>query len=96
MPQAGRTTGPNLDIHLDNIGRPYQPGDIITGQVVRRAHAVSAQASVTIQLLGRAKSKIVVTRHHGNSTSRSFYRSRYNFVCNPAANPQLTSCARHA
>lgn len=80
MPQAGRTTGPNLDIHLDTIGRPYQPGDVITGQVVRRAHAVSPQASVTIQLLGRAKSKIVITRYNGNNTTQSYYRSRYNFV----------------
>lgn len=80
MPQAARTTGPNLDIHLDSIGRPYQPGDVITGRVVRRAHAVSPQALVTIQLLGRAKSKIVVTRHNGNNTTHSYYRSRYNFV----------------
>ncbi|KAG6354554.1 hypothetical protein INS49_004571 [Diaporthe citri] len=79
MPQAGRTTGPHLDIHLDSTGRPYQPGDVITGRVVRRAHAVSPQASVTIQLLGRAKSKIVVTRHNGNNTTHSYYRSRYNF-----------------
>ncbi|KAK7719433.1 hypothetical protein SLS63_010071 [Diaporthe eres] len=61
------------------IGRPYQPGDVITGRVVRRTHAVSPQASVTIQLLGRAKSKIVVTRYNGNNTTKSFYRSRYNF-----------------
>ncbi|KKY31840.1 hypothetical protein UCDDA912_g08129 [Diaporthe ampelina] len=79
MPQAGRTTGPNLDIHLDSIGRPYQPGDVITGRVVRRAHVVSPQASVKIRLLGRAKCKIVVTRHNGNNTTQSYYRSRYNF-----------------
>lgn len=81
MPQAAQLTGPNLDIQLDNIGRHYQPGDVITGRVIRRMHAVSPQASVAIQLFGRAKSKIVVTRHNGNSTSHSYYRSRYNFVC---------------
>ncbi|KAG8164465.1 hypothetical protein KVR01_006383 [Diaporthe batatas] len=79
MPQAGQTTGPHLDIHLDGIGRPYQPGDIITGRVVRRTHAVSPQASVTIQLLGRAKTKIVVRRNNGNNTTHSYYRNRFNF-----------------
>lgn len=90
MPQAVRTTGPHLDIHLDSIGRPYQPGDVITGRVVRRAHAVSPQASVTIQLLGRAKCKIVVTRYNGNNTTKSFYRSRYNFVSLHCTTPSFS------
>ncbi|POS75898.1 hypothetical protein DHEL01_v205711 [Diaporthe helianthi] len=97
MPQAGRTTGPNLDIHIDNIGRPYQPGDIITGRVVRRTHVVSPEASVTIQLLGRAKTKLVVTRNAGNSTTYSYYRSRFNFVwLNRPLHPLHMSPSPHA
>lgn len=63
MPQARLTVGPGLDIQLDNIGRPYQPGDVITGRVVRSSHVVSPRAIVTIQFFGRAKSKIVVTTY---------------------------------
>ncbi|KUI67264.1 hypothetical protein VM1G_03065 [Cytospora mali] len=79
MPPAVRKVGPELDIQLDNIGRPYQPGDVITGRIVRRAHAVSPNATLTVYLLGRAKTKITVTTSNGNSTSRHYYRGRFNF-----------------
>lgn len=79
MPPAQLNVGPELDIQLDNIGRPYQAGDVITGRVVRQAHAVSPRATVTIELLGRAKSKIVVTSSNGNTSSNSYYRGRFNF-----------------
>ncbi|ROW13594.1 hypothetical protein VPNG_04603 [Cytospora leucostoma] len=89
MPPSQHKVGPELDIQLDNIGRPYKPGDVITGRVLRRAQTVSPRATVTIQLLGRAKTKIVVTRHTGQSTTQSYYRSRFNFFEDAQTRRQL-------
>lgn len=81
MPPAQLNVGPELDIQLDNIGRPYQAGDVITGRVVRQAHAVSPRATVTIELLGRAKSKIVVTSSSQSLYSTSLVRKKSEPVC---------------
>lgn len=82
MPPAALKTGFELGIVLDNVSGPqhfYHPGDIITGRVTRASPVVSPRTQVSLRLLGRAKTKIVVTRSNGQSTSRSVHRNRYNF-----------------
>lgn len=78
MPPAVHRAGTELKIVLD-YGRPCQSGSVITGSVVRTAPGVSPRATVSIRLLGRAKTKIIVTRSTGQGTSRSYYRNRFNF-----------------
>lgn len=82
MPPAAPKDGPELHIQLDNIGgakHPCHPGDVITGRITRSVPGVSPRTTISLRLLGRAKTKITVTRHHGQSTTRSHYRNRYNF-----------------
>ncbi|KAJ4424713.1 hypothetical protein N0V82_000641 [Gnomoniopsis sp. IMI 355080] len=82
MPSAAYKAGPELRIELDNVGGPQlpcQPGDVMRGRIIRSVPGVSPRTTISIRLLGRAKTKIVVTRHNGQSSSRSVYRNRYNF-----------------
>lgn len=82
MPPAAYKGGPELEIQLDSIGRShqqFQPGSVITGRVIRRSPGVSPRAAVSIQLLGRAKTKITVSRNNGQTSSKSHYRNRFNF-----------------
>lgn len=79
MPPAARKIGFELGIQLDNAHHSYHPGDIITGRVTRASPGVSPRAQVSLRLLGRAKTKIVVTRSNGQTTNRSVHRNRYNF-----------------
>ncbi|KAJ3524500.1 hypothetical protein NM208_g12040 [Fusarium decemcellulare] len=76
MPQTTTAASPALGIRLED-GPTYAPGDTICGVVYRKAPAVSPKCTVTIQLAGRAKSKIVVSR--GNNSS-STYRGRFNLI----------------
>ncbi|KAJ6779728.1 hypothetical protein PWT90_02071 [Aphanocladium album] len=81
MPSARPEGSPALSIALEGSSkRIFQAGDTIIGKVVRRQHIVAPECQVTIRLLGRTKTKIVVTRSNGNgSTRHESYRSRYNF-----------------
>lgn len=79
MPPAARKIGFELGIELDNAHNSYHPGDIITGRVTRALPGVSPRTQVSLRLLGRAKTKIVVTRSNGQGTSRQVHRNRYNF-----------------
>lgn len=79
MPPATSKIGFELGIELDNAQHAYHPGDIITGRVTRALPGVSPRTQVSLRLLGRAKSKIIVSRNNGQSTNRSVHRNRYNF-----------------
>lgn len=81
MPPSKQVAGPGLGIVINNnLGRPYQPGDIITGRVVREAHVVSPMAVVEVWLLGRAKVKLgVKNRRSDGSSTTTYYRGRFNF-----------------
>ncbi|KAF7563651.1 hypothetical protein G7046_g436 [Stylonectria norvegica] len=76
MPQTTARSTPLLGIALQDGGASYAPGDTIHGYVYRKSPVVSPDASITISLYGRAKSKITV--HRGNSTST--YRGRAPLV----------------
>lgn len=79
MPPTKRETSPDLGIVVDKIGRPYQPGDVITGRVVRQAHVVCPMAIIEVWLLGRAKVKLGITRSNGQGAQTTYYRGRFNF-----------------
>lgn len=82
MPSATYQGGPELRIELDNVGgpqRPCHPGDVLTGRITRSLPVVSPRTTISLRLLGRAKTKIVVTKSNGQSSTRSVYRNRYNF-----------------
>lgn len=82
MPPAVYRGDRGLRIELDNIGsaeQPCRPGDVITGRITRSVPGVSPRATVTLRLLGRAKTKITVTHSNGQSTTHSHYRNRYPF-----------------
>ncbi len=81
MPCARSEGSPALSIALAGSSKHvFQAGETIIGKVVRRQHIVAPECQVTIQLLGRAKTKIVVTRSNANGGTRhETYRSRYNF-----------------
>jgi len=84
MPRTVPKSSPALEILLDGGGGPFRPGDVITGRVVRHAAVVSSQVSVAIQLHGRSKSKMTVSRGQAGT---SIYRGRFNFF-DPEQNRQ--------
>ena len=51
-------------------------GDTLIGRVIRQTELVSPRVCVIIKLVGRAKTKITVSRGHGVT---SIYRGRFNF-----------------
>ena len=76
MPQATELSTPALAIELAAPPKwTFAAGDTIIGSVGRSAHLVTPEATVTLRLLGRAKTKIVVS----GSNRRDVYRSRFNF-----------------
>lgn len=76
MPRTVAKSSPALEIMLDGAPDSYRPGDVITGRVSRSAAVVSSQASVIIELHGRSKSKMTVSRGQAGT---SIYRNRFNF-----------------
>ncbi|OJJ59485.1 hypothetical protein ASPSYDRAFT_149081 [Aspergillus sydowii CBS 593.65] len=56
--------GPSLKIVLDRdpIGKPYKPGDTISGQVCRTLTTIAPEANLTVTLQGRSTSKVSDTR----------------------------------
>ncbi|RGP68782.1 hypothetical protein FLONG3_8045 [Fusarium longipes] len=76
MPQTGVQCTSLLGIRLEGNQTSYAPGDTIIGYVHRKNHVVGANASVSISLSGRSKTKMVVS--NGNSTTT--YRGRFNLI----------------
>ncbi|KAJ6784277.1 hypothetical protein PWT90_11193 [Aphanocladium album] len=74
MPRTGYKCDKYLSINPDKW-QPFEPGDIITGQVHNEKQIKGGVASVTLRLVGRAKTKMAVKMKHGSS----FYRNRFNF-----------------
>ncbi|EXM22945.1 Arrestin-like, C-terminal [Fusarium oxysporum f. sp. vasinfectum] len=76
MPQTPIKKGPELTIHLDRPDSTYIPGEVITGQISRKTHIVTASATVSISLHARSKSRMVARRGHLTST----YRGRFDLL----------------
>jgi len=76
MPRTRTVATPQLEILLDGIQPTFHPGDAITGRIIRGAPVVSSRAWLTIQLIGRSKTKIVISRGQAGT---SIYRGRYSF-----------------
>lgn len=78
MGRTMRRGGPSLEIHHErSVYDHYAPGDTIIGRVSRRLEAISPEATIKLALIGRAKSKMVVSRGNNN---RSYYRGRFTIV----------------
>lgn len=75
MPRSTIRATPNLEIEISSGRTAWTGGDVITGRVSRCAPLVSASTVISIRLIGRAKSKMIVNR--GQTTS--VYRNRFNF-----------------
>ncbi|KAF7585655.1 hypothetical protein BBP40_010358 [Aspergillus hancockii] len=83
MPRTVTTGSANIKIDLASPpGWTYIAGDTIIGNVVRRLHIVTPEASVTLALVGRVKTKITVKRRNNNGTSTSHYRGRWDLLGN--------------
>lgn len=87
MPPTVVERTPSLWISLErrNTNQPFAPGETIVGYVHRSAQLVTPNASIYIRLLGRTKSKMVVST--GNS--RSIYRGRFNLLHDDATITKL-------
>ncbi|KAH8174745.1 hypothetical protein LIA77_06164 [Sarocladium implicatum] len=75
MPRSNIKATPHLEIETDPGRHSWTAGDVITGRVSRCAPLVSASITISIRLMGRAKSKMTVNR----GQSSSVYRNRFNF-----------------
>ncbi|KAM0482176.1 hypothetical protein ACHAP7_004403 [Fusarium lateritium] len=73
MPQTGPLSSSALGIRIREAQASYSPGDTIIGCVYRKAPTVSPDASVSITVCGRTKSKMVVSTTNSNTT----YRGRF-------------------
>lgn len=76
MPQTKSTNGPSLGIRLEREQPSFTLPDTVTGYVYYNTRIVSPKALVTIALVGRSKSKMVV--RHG-SWGRT-YRGRFALI----------------
>ncbi|KAJ3499176.1 hypothetical protein NLG97_g533 [Lecanicillium saksenae] len=74
MPRTGYKSDKYLTINPDKW-QAFEPGDVISGRVQNEKQIKGGVASVTVRLVGRAKTKIAVKMEHGSS----FYRNRFNF-----------------
>ncbi|KAH8892742.1 hypothetical protein GQ53DRAFT_840596 [Thozetella sp. PMI_491] len=76
MPSVEWKGGADLAIRLVNPLPAYRPGDTITGTVVRKAHVVSAQATVDIRLCGAATTKL---HQQGGSRLNAVFGGHFPF-----------------
>ncbi|KAB8239132.1 uncharacterized protein BDW43DRAFT_73336 [Aspergillus alliaceus] len=84
MPRTATIGSANIKIDLASPpGWTYVGGDTVIGNVVRRSHIVAPEATVTLALVGRVKTKISVKRNNGNGTSTSHYRGRWELFRPP-------------
>lgn len=74
MPRKWPVNGPSLAIQLDEPG-PFLPGDVISGNVIRRLPFDTKRARLTIQLRGRDKVKLTPQP----SLLPTTFRARANF-----------------
>lgn len=76
----------NIGSHLLQIDVASPPswtfaaGDTIIGTVIRRSPIVTPEATVTLTLIGRVKTKITVKRNSGNGSRTDHYRGRWFLV----------------
>lgn len=81
MPRMQKTGSPSLQI---DVASPpswtFTAGDTVIGTVVSRTPIVAPEATVTITLFGRVKTKITVRKNTGNGTRTEHYRGRWLLV----------------
>ncbi|KAL2210861.1 hypothetical protein CC79DRAFT_1331250, partial [Sarocladium strictum] len=92
MPRSTVKASPQLEIQLNDNRTAWTGGDVITGHVSRCAPIVSHQATLSVTLLGRAKSKMTVSRGQAGT---SIYRNRFNFFTPEETRVQLLSGPIH-
>ena len=80
MPLAVIEASPDLAIELDVPNREYNPGETITGRVLRRSHVVSSEALVSIKLYGRTKVRVDYTTNSGNGSQHHTVRTRFDLL----------------
>jgi hypothetical protein len=76
MGRTVRKCGPALSIQLSNSSEIFQPGAIIRGNVIRKAHVVSVAGRINIKFLGRSKTKI---KQRSSGDRKTDYRGCANF-----------------
>lgn len=91
MPRTKSTNGPPLGVRLDREEPNFTLRDTITGHVYCDTHLVTSSAVVTITLVGRSKSKMVV--RHG-SWGRT-YRGRFGLIDESAHTRKLFEAPLH-
>lgn len=92
MPRSTVQASPELEIQLEDSRPAWTGGDVITGRVSRCAPVVSHQATINVTLVGRAKSKMTVSRGQAGT---SIYRGRFNFFPPEETKTQLLSGPIH-
>ncbi|RYO83466.1 hypothetical protein DL766_003717 [Monosporascus sp. MC13-8B] len=75
MPRTPAQASPNLEILLDGARYSYRADDTISGRVSRTAPLVASHARLSIQLCGRTKSRMTVSRGQAGTST---YRGRFN------------------
>lgn len=80
MPLAVVEASPDLAIELDVPNREYNPGETISGRVLRRSHVVSSEALVAIKLYGRTKVRVDYTTNSGNGSQHHTVRTRFDLL----------------
>ncbi|KAK3950031.1 hypothetical protein QBC32DRAFT_347754 [Pseudoneurospora amorphoporcata] len=80
MPLAVIEASPDLAIELDVPNREYNPGETITGRVLRRSHVVSPEALVSIKFYGRTKVRVDYTTNTGNGSQHHTVRTRFDLL----------------
>jgi hypothetical protein len=81
MPRTKKTGSPSLQI---DVASPpswtFIAGDTVIGTVISRSAIVTPEATVTITLFGRVKTKITVRKSTGNGSRTEHYRGRWLLV----------------
>ncbi|KAH8692319.1 hypothetical protein BGW36DRAFT_303750 [Talaromyces proteolyticus] len=81
MPRTEKIGSASLQI---DVASPpswtFAAGDTIIGTVIRLSPIVAPEATVTIDLIGRVKTKISVRKNTGNGTRTEHYRGRWILI----------------
>lgn len=82
MPRTEREGSPALQISLATPSPlwAFSPGDTIIGSVNRRTPIVAPDATVTIYLMGRVKTKITKEHHTQQGNRTEHYRGRWSLI----------------
>ncbi|PKS05643.1 hypothetical protein jhhlp_008162 [Lomentospora prolificans] len=92
MPRTRLEASPQLEILLDGGRNSYDIGSTLSGRVVRNAPIVASRAWLTVQLIGRTKSKMVVSRGQAGT---SIYRGRFSLFSPTDTQVQLFDGPMH-